>query len=353
MQAEQKTCNISLIWKLLCIWGSPLFLCGKLIAASRCPRPTRGMSTWRSKIRRRRRAHYFFRIYLARNARIRSVAVDNMSALMYGWTLRLFLSCRALGAIGMGMKSKLRFLGPLLIPLLASCSSFTGVAKKDPVPCPPGPSKLAAFSQDARSSKSKKLPLAVELCSFPRDGNSECKPSARRSDKVAACRMNPLVPDLKFPLPEGTLSSGFGFRRGVFHAGLDITACKGHPILASADGTVVATGSRKGYRSYGQTVLIDHGRNVFTHYAHASRILVRPGQKVRKGQKIALVGATGRATSPHLHFEVRVGSQLLNPYPYFGPAQLRGIQVAKNFFGRPMGPVGARRRYLTLSSSHR
>jgi murein DD-endopeptidase MepM/ murein hydrolase activator NlpD len=156
-----------------------------------------------------------------------------------------------------------------------------------------------------------------------------------------------------FPVPTGALSSGFGFRRGVFHAGLDITACKGDPILACADGTVVATGSRKGYRSYGQTVLVDHGRNVFTHYAHASRVLVRPGQKVKKGEKIALIGATGRATSPHLHLEVRVGNQMLNPYPYFSPAQLKGIQVAKNFFGRPMGPVGSHRHPFSLSASNR
>jgi len=261
--------------------------------------------------------------------------------------------------LGMGMKSKLRFLAIFLIPLLTSCSSITGVAKRDPTLGQPGFPTVAAASQDSCASTDKKLPLAVELCSFPRGGDSACEPASgkgtesRGLEQVAACRKSPLVPDLMFPVPSGGLSSGFGFRRGVFHAGLDITACKGQPILACADGAVVATGSRKGYRSYGQTVLIDHGNNVYTHYAHASRVLVRPGQKVRRGEKIALVGATGRATSPHLHLEVRLGKQLLNPYPYFPPAQLRSIVVAKNFFGRPMGPVSSRSRFLTLSSTHR
>ncbi|MBI4962809.1 MAG: M23 family metallopeptidase [Desulfomonile tiedjei] len=258
------------------------------------------------------------------------------------------------------MKSKLRFLTVLLIPLLASCSSMMGVAKKDPAPCHSNSPVLATNSEKSYSSGDKeRLPLAVELCSFPRSGGNACEPSGeaqsahRGHDQATACRKNPRVPDLKFPVPAGALSSGFGFRRGVFHGGLDITACKGEPILACADGTVVATGSRKGYRSYGQTVLISHGNDVYTHYAHASRVLVRPGQKVCRGEKIALVGATGRATSPHLHFEVRVGSQLLNPYPYFSPTQLKGVVVAKNFFGRPMGPVSSRGRFLTISSSQR
>jgi hypothetical protein len=254
--------------------------------------------------------------------------------------------------MGTGMKARLSCLAILIIPLLASCSSITGVAKKDPAPCDPK-------SYDSCALTDKKLPLAVELCSFPSANTNACEPStrteaeARGSGQAASCRKNPLIPDLMFPVQAGALSSGFGFRRGIFHAGLDITACKGHPILACADGKVVATGSRKGYRSYGQTVLIDHGRNVFTHYAHASRVLVRPGQKVLKGEKIALVGATGRATCPHLHLEVRVGNQLLNPYHYFAPAQLRGVEVAKSFFGRPMGPVSSRSRPLSLSSSQR
>jgi murein DD-endopeptidase MepM/ murein hydrolase activator NlpD len=263
------------------------------------------------------------------------------------------------GFIGMGMNTKIRFLAALVIPFLASCSSLVGVAKNGRVPSDSNPTTVVDDSKAPSSAAAKGLPLIAELCSFPSAHNSSREYATGSeakycsADHLFGCRKNPLVPELKFPVPDGALSSGFGFRHRVFHSGLDITACKGHPILACADGTVVACGSRKGYRSYGQTVLIDHGRGVFTHYAHASRILVRSGQKVRQGEKIALVGATGRATSPHLHFEVRAGGQLLNPTAYFPPSQLKGIQIARGFFGRPMGPVGSRGRNLGLLSSHR
>jgi len=159
------------------------------------------------------------------------------------------------------------------------------------------------------------------------------------------------VPDLRFPVPGGVLSSGFGYRKRTFHSGLDISACKGDPIVACADGTVVFTGSRKGYRSYGQTVLIDHGNDVFTYYAHSSRVLAKAGQKVRRGDKIALVGSTGRSTSPHLHLEVRVGNQLFNPYAYFSPRELKEVQVARGFSGLPMGPVSSRRGISNVALS--
>jgi murein DD-endopeptidase MepM/ murein hydrolase activator NlpD len=157
-------------------------------------------------------------------------------------------------------------------------------------------------------------------------------------------KKNPLVPDLLFPVEGGCLSSPFGYRRGIFHSGLDITAAKGDLVTACADGRVVFTGSRKGYRSYGLTVLVDHGKDVFTHYAHLSRILVRKGQKVAAGEKIGLIGSTGRSTSPHLHLEVKVGGQHYNPVAYFPPSELRRIEVAKSFSDTPMGPVSSRRK---------
>jgi murein DD-endopeptidase MepM/ murein hydrolase activator NlpD len=155
---------------------------------------------------------------------------------------------------------------------------------------------------------------------------------------------NPSVPKLKFPVPEGVMSSAFGYRRGIFHSGLDISAPKGDPVKACADGKVVFVGSRKGCRSYGQTVLLDHGGNVFTHYAHLSAIHVRPGQSVTSGRQIGLVGSTGRSTAPHLHLEVKVGRQFHNPLFYFPSGELKNIEVAKSFTDTPMGPVGVRRR---------
>lgn len=154
---------------------------------------------------------------------------------------------------------------------------------------------------------------------------------------------NPLAGQLKFPVPTGCLSSPFGYRKSVFHSGVDITADKGDPILACADGKVAFAGIMKAYRRYGQMVVIDHGRGVFTKYAHASRILVRPGQSVRIGEKIALVGSTGRATAPHLHLEVQVDGKVYNPVACFSSDQLRTVRVARDFPSPPMGPVSAYR----------
>ncbi len=173
----------------------------------------------------------------------------------------------------------------------------------------------------------------------PERPNSCTIPSPRNGQK------NPRIPELCFPVPSGIFSSPFGFRRGIFHCGLDIKAPKGVPVLACADGKVTFAGNRKGFRSYGQAVLIDHGRDVCTHYAHLSKILVKKGETVRRGQRIALVGSTGRSTSPHLHLEVREGKQLYNPVAYFNPQRIKAMQVAASYWHTPMGPVRTRRAF--------
>jgi len=117
------------------------------------------------------------------------------------------------------------------------------------------------------------------------------------------------------PAP-GTVTSGFGARPDPidggtrYHTGVDLRAPAGSPIAAARDGVVRRAGPRGGY---GNAVEIDHGGGVTTLYAHASELLVKPGQKVSAGQEIARVGATGRATGPHLHFELRVGDSPVDP----------------------------------------
>lgn len=107
----------------------------------------------------------------------------------------------------------------------------------------------------------------------------------------------------------GPVGSGFGFRSDPFsgqaalHTGLDFPAEPGTPIVAAAGGVVVHTDP---HPAYGLQVEVDHGNGLATRYAHASRILVKPGDLVRRGQKLAEVGTTGRSTGPHLHFEVLV-----------------------------------------------
>jgi murein DD-endopeptidase MepM/ murein hydrolase activator NlpD len=153
---------------------------------------------------------------------------------------------------------------------------------------------------------------------------------------------DPLIPELKFPVPGGILTSPFGYRWGRLHKGLDIAAPVGNTVLACADGRVIFTGTRKKFRRYGNTVLIDHGKSVYTYYAHLDEILVKKNQPVKKGQKIALVGNTGRSTGPHLHLEVRSANTMYNPLAYFSPKEVEGTLMAGRFKEEPMGPVRAK-----------
>lgn len=111
------------------------------------------------------------------------------------------------------------------------------------------------------------------------------------------------------PVPGSVLGSSFGFRsdpitgRSALHTGLDFQADTGRPILAAAGGVVVVQEYHPGY---GNMVEIDHGNDLITRYAHASETFVKKGDLVKRGQKIAAVGSTGRSTGPHLHFEVLV-----------------------------------------------
>jgi len=121
------------------------------------------------------------------------------------------------------------------------------------------------------------------------------------------------------PLALGRTGSPFGnrldpFTRHLsFHPGMDLVAPTGTSILAAASGRVIHAGRMPGY---GNTVEIDHGNGFITRYAHASKIGVRVGQRVQPRELIAKVGSTGRSTGPHLHFEVRVGGQAVNPAEY-------------------------------------
>ena len=115
---------------------------------------------------------------------------------------------------------------------------------------------------------------------------------------------------------DGFSSSGYGLRwnGAEFHQGIDIAAEMGTPIVATADGVVTIAGWNAG--GYGNMVDIDHGSGVSTRYGHASAVVVTAGQRVRRGQIIAYVGSTGHSTGPHLHYEVRLSGQPVNPTSY-------------------------------------
>lgn len=118
---------------------------------------------------------------------------------------------------------------------------------------------------------------------------------------------------------DGNLTSNFGMRihpisgEEKMHTGMDIAAPSGQPIRAAGDAVVKFSGTRNGY---GNMVELDHGFGYHTLYGHASRLLVKNGDTVRRGQVIALVGATGAATGPHLHYEVIVDDTKVNPVPF-------------------------------------
>ena len=118
---------------------------------------------------------------------------------------------------------------------------------------------------------------------------------------------------------EGRVASSFGEREdpingeGAFHTGVDIDAPYGTPVRAAGDGDV--TGAQMG-AGYGREVTLDHGHDVNTLYGHLSAVAVVPGQHVTRGQIIGYVGESGRATGPHLHYEVRLHEVPVNPYKY-------------------------------------
>lgn len=132
------------------------------------------------------------------------------------------------------------------------------------------------------------------------------------------------------PVSGVALGSAFGWRidpitgQSALHSGLDFPADTGTPILAAAGGVVVVS---EYHPAYGNLVEVDHGNDLITRYAHASRVLVNKGDLVRRGQKIAEVGSTGRSTGPHLHFEVLVSGVPQDPMRFLQAGG--GAQVAR------------------------
>lgn len=115
--------------------------------------------------------------------------------------------------------------------------------------------------------------------------------------------------DFSWPV-DGPILSGFGKRRSSWHAGIDIKADRGTPVLAAAAGTVVFSGWAA---SYGRTVKIRHAHGFISIYAHTNENMVKTGDEVAAGAVIAIVGQTGRASTPHLHFEIRRDGMAYNP----------------------------------------
>ncbi len=126
------------------------------------------------------------------------------------------------------------------------------------------------------------------------------------------------------PVPGSSVGSAFGFRSdpinggAALHTGLDFQAAPGTPILAAAGGVVV---TQEYHNAYGNMVEVDHGNDLITRYAHASATFVKKGDLIKRGQKIAAVGSTGRSTGPHLHFEVLVQGLPQDPQKFLSAGE--------------------------------
>ena len=186
------------------------------------------------------------------------------------------------------------------------------------------PSRSHAFSLGELSSEIDRIALGIE-----RRGDHL---GLIDSELVLRQVMGRLLPTSQ-PLEDALPGSRFGWRidpfngRSTMHEGVDFNAPHGTPIVAAGAGIVVAAGWHPGY---GRQVDIDHGDGLITRYAHASKLLVKVGDIVRQGQKIAAVGSSGRSTGPHLHFEVRVDDEPRDPLKYLSDPAL---------IGRPGGPL--------------
>jgi murein DD-endopeptidase MepM/ murein hydrolase activator NlpD len=151
------------------------------------------------------------------------------------------------------------------------------------------------------------------------------------------------IPSMK-PVDTLVFTSNFGIRTDPFrggramHAGVDIPGAYATPIYATADAIVGRTGWAGGY---GNLVELEHGKGIQTRYGHLSSILVTPGTRVKRGQLIALMGSTGRSTGTHLHYEVRIDGQAINPVPFLQtPTDLVAFQRRAGVaVGGPAEPV--------------
>jgi len=186
----------------------------------------------------------------------------------------------------------------------------------------PGRGGAASTQQVARQLSVTDLQVELEALTVKLDYRGESlriiedQMLRDRARKTLLPSANPV--DAPYP------TSHFGWRidpfngKSTHHEGIDFAAPVGTPILAAAGGVVITADRKPNYLAYGLMIEIDHGNGLMTRYAHASKLHVKPGEVVRRGQHIADVGATGQATGPHLHFEVRQNEVAQNPLKFIG-----------------------------------
>jgi murein DD-endopeptidase MepM/ murein hydrolase activator NlpD len=157
---------------------------------------------------------------------------------------------------------------------------------------------------------------ALAAASFLLIPSAFAQPADSGGGGLAIAGFAPEAPG-SFALPlRGRLESGFGYRWGRLHAGVDISVLETDRVRAALAGTVVKVGFQNQYAGYGNVVLLRHGNGLATLYAHLARMGVRVGERVERGELLGRAGCTGSCTGQHLHFEVRLVGKPVNPMPY-------------------------------------
>jgi murein DD-endopeptidase MepM/ murein hydrolase activator NlpD len=210
--------------------------------------------------------------------------------------------------------------------LRASVSGETAVIRARTAQTQSVRDELVGARNDLSTSRQQKLTDLSQLTASERAEAGEIDALQAASARIAAAiraaqakdgggpTQTPSSAGLIWPV-SGPITSPFGWRWGRMHQGIDIGVGYGTPIHAAAAGTVIYCGWEEGY---GNFVVIDHGGNLATAYGHQSRIAVTCGQQVNQGDTIGYVGCTGHCTGPHLHFEVRVDGNPVDPMGYLG-----------------------------------
>jgi murein DD-endopeptidase MepM/ murein hydrolase activator NlpD len=182
--------------------------------------------------------------------------------------------------------------------------------------------------QPEQAVASKPVTPAPKPSPAPQPPNNN-RPAQNTAPRTSAAAALPGSKSLIWPV-DGLIYSGFNSRRGRrIHGAVDIVARRGTPIAAVADGIVsVAANGGRDFAGYGKTVILDHGNGLFTLYAHCDTILVKMGQRVKQGEYIATVGRTGRATTYHCHFEVRIAGRKYDPLAYL-PSRPEVVRIRR------------------------
>lgn len=184
------------------------------------------------------------------------------------------------------------------------------------------PAAASAQTGAAAASFEAVKPLATPAPDF-RQLFTSWKKLDTKSSANAVQPMSIAIPSVEPVKSNFNFTSGFGVRsdpfrgRAAMHAGVDLAAPMGTPVYATADAVVLRS---EWVNGYGNLVELDHGRGLTTRYGHLSKSLVQPGQHIRRGEEIALMGSTGRSTGSHLHYEVRIDGKAVNPMPYLQTA---------------------------------